>query len=313
MTFEFYPLRFHFLAEDAIYFPGGKPGNILRGAFGSIFKTQACTPDCREARTCPRRAQCAYARIFEPASLGGGPSGLADWPRPFVFRAAHLDGAIIPDGRPFHFDLHVFLREPALAQFAQTFARLAEDGLGPRRGRARLTSVWLLDRRDNPGLQVHDGAALLADNPPPPLSVPLAPAAHVCEVRIDFVTPTELKSGEQLAARPEFPILFARIRDRISTLRALYGAGPLDIDFQAMGEQATSVQMTRCELRQVDVTRRSARTGRTHSLGGFVGSAVYHGELTAFIPFLETAYWTGVGRQTVWGKGEIRTAIVREC
>ncbi len=30
--------------------------------------------------------------------------------------------------------------------------------------------------------------------------------------------------------------------------------------------------MTNCDLRQVDVSRRSSRTGQTHSLGGFVGS-----------------------------------------
>ncbi len=51
--------------------------------------------------------------------------------------------------------------------------------------------------------------------------------------------------------------------------------------------------------------RRSGRTGKTHPIGGFIGSADYEGELAEFLPFLEAARWTGVGRQTVWGKGEI--------
>ena len=54
-------------------------------------------------------------------------------------------------------------------------------------------------------------------------------------LRVEFVTPTELKSGDHLVARPEFGVLFARARDRVSTLRALYGAGPLEIDFQCDG------------------------------------------------------------------------------
>jgi hypothetical protein len=40
-------------------------------------------------------------------------------------------------------------------------------------------------------------------------------------------------------------------------------------------------------------------------LGGFVGVAEYEGDLNEFFPYLEIARWTGVGRQTVWGKGEI--------
>ncbi len=301
MELEFYPLRFCFLAKDSIYFPAGKPGNILRGAFGTVFKRIACVPECVDARNCDLRAQCAYARIFEPASLGAGPSGLADWPRPFVFRAAHLDGSTIAPGQTFHFDLNVFdVRDPSVAYFVQTFSELAREGLGPHRGRAQLESVWQLDRAGEPTLELNRMSE--------PLSLPLAAGVEpVPTVRVDYLTPTELKSGHELASRPEFPVLFARIRDRISTLRALYGPGPLDIDFKEMGDRAASVRMTHCDLRQVDVSRRSSRTGQTHSLGGFVGSAVYEGDLTEFVPFLKAAYWTGVGRQTVWGKGEIRT------
>jgi hypothetical protein len=307
MDFELYPLRFRFLAQDSIYFPAGKPGNILRGAFGTIFKRTACVPQCREARDCDLRAQCAYARIFEPASLGAGPSGLADWPRPFVFRASHLDGCTLAHSAEFYFDLNVFeLRDPALAYFVLAFSQLAREGLGPRRGRALLTSVWQLDRTGEPGLQLYDGSRFLLSGAAPPLSLPLEPAAQEAgAIRVEFTTPTELKNAGDLSARPEFPILFARIRDRISTLRALYGPGPLDIDFKEMAERAASVRMKRCDLRQVEVSRLSSRTGQTHSLGGFVGSADYEGALSEFVPYLEAARWTGVGRQTVWGKGRI--------
>lgn len=307
VNFDLYPLRFRFLAQDSIYFPAGKPGNILRGAFGMIFKKIACVSQCRESRDCDLRGQCAYARIFEPASLGAGPSGLADWPRPFVFRASHLDGRTVAHSEEFYFDLNVFeLRDPSLAYFVLAFSQLAREGLGPRRGRALLTSVWQLDRGGEPALQIYDGSRFLLDEPAPPLSLPLdSSSQEIGSIRIEFTTPTELKSGGDLSARPEFPVLFARIRDRISTLRALYGPGPLDIDFRQMAERAASVRMIRCDLHQVDVSRLSTRTGQTHSLGGFAGSADYEGSLSEFAPYLEAAHWTGVGRQTVWGKGEI--------
>ncbi len=108
---------------------------------------------------------------------------------------------------------------------------------------------------------------------------------------------------------PEFAILFARVRDRISALRALYGAGPLDLDFAAIGGRAAAVRMTRCDLRPVEVMRRSSRTGQTHTIGGVTGAAEYEGSVGEFLPYLEAARWTGVGRQAVWGKGEISVSV----
>jgi hypothetical protein len=44
--------------------------------------------------------------------------------------------------------------------------------------------------------------------------------------------------------------------------------------------------MTRCDIKRVDVTRRSSRTGQVHSIGGFVGEAEYEGDLAEFFPYL---------------------------
>ena len=125
-------------------------------------------------------------------------------------------------------------------------------------------------------------------------------------LRIRFVTPTELKG----AGEPEFSVLMARVRDRISTLRALYGPGPLKLDFRAFGERARRVRLVRRELQVVEEQRLSTRTGQRHSIGGFIGIAEYEGPVAEFMPYLEAARWTGVGRQTVWGKGEIAAEIV---
>jgi hypothetical protein len=290
MRFEFYRLRFNFTAQDTIRFPRGKPANVLRGAFGSIFRRIACAPHCTDAAACEIRESCAYARTFEPASTGAGPSGLADWPRPFVFRAAHLDGQIIQPQSPFHFDVNLFQPDRSvIGYFVQAFAQLAQDGLGWKRGRATLNTVDEITS-----------------------AVDLSPERDsIARVAVRFVTPTELKSGQQIAARPEFGILMARIRDRISTLRALYGAGPLDMDFAGFGHRADAVRMIFCDVAQVRARRVSARTGQQHGLDGFIGMAEYEGELGEFVPFLRAARYSGVGRQTTWGKGELEVIETR--
>ncbi len=264
MHFRLYPLRLSFLAREAISFPPGAAANRLRGAFGAILHKLGCAT--------------IFAPSWEagPTGLPAGPSGLMDRPRPFVFRASHLDGSTIAPGETFHFHFHWFdLRRPALDLAILVFAELLSE--------ARLVDVR--------GTEA-------------PMDLCLDPSGDpVNRLTIRFETPTELKSGGQTAERPEFGILVARIRDRISTLRALYDDGPLAIDFSEFGERAARVQMTRCDLQRVEASRRSGRTGRTHPLSGFVGEADYEGDLTEFVPYLRAAHWTGVGRQTAWGKG----------
>lgn len=307
MNFKFYPLRFEFTARQSLYFPPGKASNILRGALGVIFRSIACVPECRQsvggARTCEIRSSCPYAKIFEPISGGVGPSGLADSPRPFVFRARHLDGRTIQPNESFYFDLNLFsLEAETLAYFILTFAALAREGLGPNRGKAELQCVRSLISEQ----LIYSSSKQMISSAVDPITLSLEPTTPAPQqIRIDFLTPTELKYGQKIAERPEFPILFARIRDRISTLRSLYGDGPIEMDYQASQSRATQIKMTTCQMQREESGRRSTRTGQVHSIGGFIGSAEYEGDLAEFLPWLEAARYTGVGRQSVWGKGEI--------
>lgn len=309
MIFRLAPLRFSFIACDSIHFPEGKSTNILRGAFGTLFRRIACLPHCPGASTCKHRIGCPYARFFEPAATSPGPSGLVDHPRPFVFRAVHLDGQTFASGEVFHFDLNLFDNQSqTVAYLILTFAQLAHDGLGPSRRKVQLRNVSCLNEAGNPAAIVCENGNLKVQNYVPSLELDLSPLAMpVYRARVKFLSPTELKAGQHSATRPDFEILACRTRDRISTLRDLYGEGPLAIDFRAFKERASMVEMTRCDITPVDAERRSTRTGRIHSIGGFIGEAEYEGDLTEFVPFLKVAKWTGVGRQTVWGKGEIST------
>ncbi len=217
-------------------------------------------------------------QLFAP-KLAAGPSGLADPPRPFVFRCRHLDGTTVAAGSTFSFQLNLFLPEAR-----DTVVRALAEALRPR---AELRGV--------------SGEVLTID---------LSPRADApARIRVEFLTPTELKHDGRIVDLPKFPVLFARARDRVSALRTLYGAGPLVIDFAGTGARAATVDMVASETQWVAVERRSSRTGQTHPIGGIIGFAEYEGPLGEFLPYLEAARWTGVGRQAVWGKGEIAVTV----
>lgn len=233
-----------------------------------------------------REVACAedYARIFyptatgvQPKATGAGPSGLSDLPRPFVIRGAALNGRVVQPGERFCFSLNLFdLRDPALDHFTRAFEQWA-------------------------GLVSVDHSEIAVDLSPPSQSI--------SRIRVQFRTPTELKiSGG--AGNADFSVLLARARDRVSTLRSLYGPGPLEIDFRSLAERACSVKTVRTELQRVAVQRRSSRTGQRHGIGGFVGFAEYEGHLAQFLPCLDAAQWTGVGRHCSWGNGHITAEVI---
>ena len=226
------------------------------------------------------------------------PSGLADWPRPFVLRASQLDGGEL-DRQEWSFDIHIFARE-AFWPLVSALAGAAQHGIGGGRVPSALVRIEALDLADTATL-------LTPEETPPPLRLNLAHAGeradHVC---LRFLTPTELKGRGECSREPDFAVLFARLRDRLSNLAALYGGGPLAIDFRAMGERASRVRLRDARLVWERAERRSSRTGEVHPLGGFTGEADYEGDLGEFLPWLAAARWVGVGRQTVWGKGDVR-------
>jgi hypothetical protein len=340
LHFSLYALRFQFTARGRLQFGSGKAAhaldshvsataaNLVRGGLGAALRRNSCPPTCPRPGECPLSLQpptaCSYARLFMPRasfeprvsrarsgvsqstgppSRGPRPSGLADWPRPFVLRTTHLEGETIEDGSSFHIGVHLFdLRAGAVSDLEAAFSGWGRHGLGLNRTEALLTAV--------------EGAS-------EPLHLFLDPSADpVSRIMVHFLTPTELKSHSLLPASPQesssgagkslppFELLAARIRDRLSTLSALYGGGPLPIDFRGFTQRAAEVQTVGGALHQVAAERSSRRTGQTHSLGGFVGHVEYQGDLAEFLPYLQAAAFTGVGRQTVWGKGEIRVASV---
>jgi hypothetical protein len=217
--------------------------------------------------------------FFRPRSEQG-PSGLRDLPRPFVLRTRPLEGRSIAPGENFELRLHLF--DPRASDLTAAAVREAcVRGIGPARIPLSLVEFALEDFTFD--LKCREAA-------PDGLLV-------------RFLTPVELKGWIGVPPLP-FDVLAARLRDRISALRAAYGPGPADFDFRGLAERARAVECVSCRLEQVAAERTSRRTGRRHPLGGAVGECVYRGDLREFVPLLEAGVYTGVGRQTVWGKGE---------
>lgn len=213
--------------------------------------------------------------LFRPVR-DKGPSGLRHPPRPFVLHASHLNAAVFEPGEPFLVDLAVFTGDPS--PFGAALASLSAFS-----GGSAALEQFHTDR-------------LVADLSPRASAPP--------RIRVRFTTPTEIK-GVPASAPPEFAILMARLRDRISALRSFYGAGPPAIDFKRFLDNAREVRSLGGEIVHFGGERRSSRTGQRHPLGGFMGHCDYAGDFRQYLPWLEVAEHACVGRQTVWGHGRL--------
>ncbi len=219
--------------------------------------------------------------VFSPTQSQSGPSGLADPPRPFVLRAKHLDGLALTPGETFYLHLHLF------AQFSAQITEAFHDA------------------------QPFHGAVRLRDSEPQiEIVLPLFPTgSEIDQATVDFLTPTELKHNDTLASTPCFSILFTRAATRLRSLAGFYGQ-PINLDFESLAARSEQIELLEHSLTYERAQRFSTRTGQTHPLGGFAGRARYQGQLRDFLPILRAAQYTGVGRQTVWGKGEIKVTAV---
>ena len=300
-TLDFYRIRFRLVAKTEIYLPPHKAGNTLRGMFGTILRKSACFPECTDARSCPRRETCPYAKIFEPGTTNTAAEGLRDWPRPFVFRTADLNGCHIQADQCFTFELNLFqLYHSAIDAIVRCFAELGTEGLGAARGEVELHSVRFVT---------------LAGEEMQPAAICRLPlyskGAGASKIQVVFRSPTEIKSNNEIATVPAFPVLVTRIRERVETLRRLYGGASDMIPATDFIERAHQIQTAVCDLKHSSVNRRSSKTGQRHPIGGFVGRAVYEGKLDEFLPYLEAAVFTGVGRHTAWGNGELEVTVLK--
>lgn len=187
----------------------------------------------------------------------------------------------------FTLDVHVFdLDRHWRQRLTSCFEQLKVAGIGLRRGRVELA------REPETGL----------------IAIDLAPEQPSLQCSVLFRTPLDLKGNAGKSGIP-FVELFRGARNRLSTLRRLYGEGPLDADFRGQSDRASLVRTLRCDLEYRDIRRRSSRTGAEHGIGGMTGAAEYEGDLGEFLPYLRAAWWTGIGRHTVWGNGVVEIAV----
>lgn len=299
-------LRFEMRPRTAVTLPPWRCGEVLYGAFGTVLRRTACTPDCASAGSCPRRGECVYAQLFEPLVPEGWHFGESNARKAFLFRPPLDANSDFTPLRPLKFELRLFGEAiDAWGVFVDVFRRLSATGLADRS--VDLVSVLSLDWSGTSArILFEDGRPTEAA----PMKLDFAPCfdgepAHT-RVRLQFLTPTLVKDRRATGRVPPLAAIIRRLRDRVSLLSMLWERTEWTADYRAIGDAAEGAVTAKYEGEWNVHDRHSTKTRRDMPVEGFRGSLFYDRVDPQLWPLLRIGEETHVGQHVVWGNGRYR-------
>ncbi len=126
------------------------------------------------------------------------------------------------------------------------------------------------------------------------------------ELSVRFDTPARFVRKGELLREPRFDLLAGALLRRLENLVRFHCDGGQEWAYGSLLEEAAAVELVRDETRWHDWERYSHRQDRKMKLGGFVGRALYRGDLAPFLPILALGEWVNVGKGTSFGLGRYR-------
>jgi len=305
-------LRFILAPRETIHLPRMNKGITLRGAFGSALRTMACSQPAAVCDNCQGAAECAYGFIFSPRVPHDAQRLRLnrDIPRPFVIKPPLEEEQIFESGDYLSFDL-VLVGDALrfLPYLILSFVNLGERGIGVNRGRFDIKKIEALDAQGESEIVMRQGHSMVMV-PQKTIGLEDAPPCPPGEVEAEFLTPILLKKDGRWVP-PFFGTLMRRLRDRLQALSYFYGGQLLTMDFQSFGEKAEKVKSTFKQMDWVQEDRFSRHRGQKHTMKGWVGTAVFEGDLSEFWPFLWLGQYLHVGKAAVFGQGWYRVLTQR--
>jgi hypothetical protein len=298
--------RLEFAVETPLHLPA-YAGSTLRGAFGGALRASCCLTRQPACEGCPLLATCPYAVVFETRPPAGGHAlqKFSHVPHPYVIEPPQWGERDYAPGETLAF--HLVLAGRALDQLALiiwAFVKAFRRGVGRGDGTARLLRVTHCGESENTILAGPDGQIAEHDH-----AVPPAPT-FAESITLHFDTPLRLQTdGRRATAAEHTPrrLLMALVR-RIALIREFHGAGPLELDFHALGAAAEQLTSEK-DLVWRDWTRYSSRQRQKIALGGVVGAWRIRGDLAPFLPFLHLGQWLHVGKEATFGLGGYRILV----
>jgi CRISPR-associated endoribonuclease Cas6 len=288
-------------------------GSTFRGVFGHVFKDVACTCPKGRLNEILHQENCPYAYIFEtrPQSNIDNILSSEDLPRPFIISPENSNKQYYSPGERFSIRVTIFGKTIDYIQyFLYVLYHIGERGFGKGRQHAELRQVFFVDENGDFQNQIFKAHKMEPINNIINSKKLITPIKNKTAIQLHFITPTRLKYNGHYVDIPEFHIVLRSAVRRITSLLYYHhDEQQLDIDFKELFKKAEEVKLVQSAVEWYDWERYSNRQKERMKLGGIIGRATYEGDLEPFIPWLQLAEWTHIGKNTTFGLGKIKVVF----
>jgi hypothetical protein len=263
------------------------------------------------------REDCPYAYIFEtsPPSDAEVLRTHSDVPLPFVIEPDTRDKrTTYRPGDTLNFDLVLVGKAiNYLPYFIVVFRELGKEwGLGRGRGKYCLHQVEAVQSLSGDKERIYSATDEMVCHSELEVSFQdierRAEEMPADQVTLRFLTPARIKHQGRFTSQPAFHVIVRNVLRRVSSLYYFHCGEQWEFDYRGTIERAKEIRSTELNTRWVDWERYSGRQKTRMKMGGFVGEAVYKGDLTEFRPLLVLGQLVHIGKACVFGNGryEIR-------
>jgi len=283
-------------------------GPTLRGGLGFHLKRAVCHVRASRCEDCIVRGTCAYSYVFE----GVPPEGRTfmqlypNVPQPFVMLTRFDEPEDVEPGGELEFGLRLFGRAIELFPYvAYSLIELGKEGLG--RGRIKFdiqeinqpSQSIAVFRRSSNKLGTLKKEVVRIDGSP----------AGTGHITIEFVTPLRLRVAGREARKVSFSDLIRAAVRRLSIMTQFYGLPLADaLDTSQLLSGCEAVEVVEDNTQWFEFRRYSGRQKRRVPMGGLIGSMTFVGNLSKYLPLLELAQVTNLGKATSFGFGRFKVS-----
>ncbi len=283
-------------------------GSMLRGIFGhGLYKLRINDTIAESLSDIDKYKLCPYRMIFEPPQLKNPVYGITDIPVPYVI-VPPLDGKrLYQQGACFTF--HITLIGNAIQKLpyvVHAFDIALQHGVGRKNPQGHLGNAILQSVScDNHIIWDDQQKTILPYTPY--LSVKSIQTAQ-SNIHLILETPLRLQQEGVLITHPDLitaeRLLMSAVR-RVCTLMTIHTDTDIHMDFARLRNLAHTINIQQ-DIKFHNWTRYSSRQQQKMDLGGWVGHITLTGDITPFLPYLQLAQYTHIGKNTPFGLGKIR-------
>ena len=291
---SFSKISFYLQPLEDMLLPFNK-ASMFRGGFGHIFKRLNCVnKKAGVCSDCPLKDSCSYSYIFES-------SGGSDIPNPYIFETAFNDKREYLENEIINFDLLLFGKASQYAPFfIFSFVELGQCGLTKKLFKYKVKEVLDFDKSI-----VFDGNKIIAKAKTIKADALIVPSHNISRVEMNFLTPLRLTENGKLLSKPTFEHIVKAATRRINSVTKYHCGGDIPVkNYLDLINKSHSVSVLSSGLKWVEWTRHSNRQKTKMQFGGLLGSIIFEGDLTEFMPYLVLAQTLHIGKSCVFGLGK---------